>query len=449
MSVRDIPSAAARRRAPRLATVAAAAVLAASASCHRPAPAIERVVLVGIDGLDWKILRPMIEAGRAPHLARFVAGGASGDLSTLLPTYSPNLWASVATGKVPGKHGIDGFAKRSASDAKKLVPFTSNMRRAKALWNVLGDAGKDVAVVGWWTTWPAEQVRGVMVSDRMQYNRFNIWLGLAHHGQDLPGQTWPRDLFEELVDATVVDEKVEAEFFRRFDPENPEPVLRRDLHDPWYELFLVYGRDRAYAEILDRVLDRGPYDFVAYYLNGPDIASHYFWKYRFPGEWPRPLPEEDVRRHGDVIESYYAWVDDSIAPLLEQADERCLVIVISDHGFVSGARGDSRHISGIHYNTAPDGIIAMAGGGVPAGATLDRAGILDIAPTVLHALGLPVGRDMDGRVLPIFAEGTGASGVELTFVDTHETGDGPTDTEPRDTEHDEVILEKLRALGYI
>ena len=51
-----------------------------------------------------------------------------------------------------------------------MLPVTSGMRKVKALWNILSDKQKKVAVVGWWATWPAEDVNGAMVSDHLCYH---------------------------------------------------------------------------------------------------------------------------------------------------------------------------------------------------------------------------------------------------------------------------------------
>ena len=225
--------------------------------------------------------------------------------------------------------------------------------------------------------------------------------------------------------------------------------LNRDLHDPWYELFLVYARDATYFRMLDRLFERETFDFVAHYVNGPDIASHYFWKYLFPEEWPRPIPAEELRRGADVIARYYVYLDESIAPLLAQADERNVVIVVSDHGFVTGDRSDSPNISGTHYRAAPPGVLLMAGGGLPRGGTIGLAEIVDVTPTVLHLLGQAVGKDMDGRVLPVVEEVVRERGREVLFVATHEDGTRPAGNEPLASGQDTAIAERLRALGYI
>jgi predicted AlkP superfamily phosphohydrolase/phosphomutase len=418
-----------------------------SLTCGTPrAPEVERVIVVGVDGLDWKVLRPLLDRDRLPNMAAFMARGVSGELATLLPAYSPDVWATAATGRRPEEHGIQGFAKEASDGSGRLVPFTSNMRRVKALWTIASEAGRRVATVGWWNTWPAEQVNGVMVSDRMMYNRFNLWLGFAHSGTDLPAQTWPEELLDELVAQTEVPDGFDRDVLATFDPGQPHQPIRQQLHDPWYELFLIYARDEAYRRILDRVLEDGPFDLVAYYVNGTDVVSHYFWKYRFPNQWPQSLDEEDVARYGGVIDRYYEYADRSIGSLLQQADDRCVVILMSDHGFVTGTRADSENISGVHYDVGPPGIIAIAGGGLPEGRWVEGASVLDITPTVLHLLGLPVARDMSGSVLAVVSEAAGVR--QVNYVNSYETAP-KQGGEPIMTEHDEAIIARLKALGYL
>jgi predicted AlkP superfamily pyrophosphatase or phosphodiesterase len=417
------------------------------ASCG-PAPdpqGVERVVVVGIDGLDWRVMRGMMAEGKLPAIERFLDGGIAGELGTMAPAYSPVIWATIATGKLPREHGITGFVTRGASGAPQ-VPFTSNLRRAKAIWNIAGEAGRRVAVNGWWTTWPAEPVEGAMVSDRMLYNRFNLWFGNERAGGDLPAQTHPPELFERLLPLTLPAAAIEREFFERFVDGEP-PAMVRELHDPWFELLMVYARDRAYGAMLERLLEEESYDLVLHYLNGPDIASHYFWKYLFPEEWDGPIAPEAVARYGGVIERYYELVDEAIGPLLAEAGAGCVVVLMSDHGFVTGRRDDSPEISGTHYRAAPPGVLAIAGGGLPAGGTIARASVTDIAPTLLHLLGLPVAHDMPGGVLAEVAASIPAPAGDP--VASYESGAAPRPREPLETVYDEAILEKLRALGYI
>ena len=70
-----------------------------------------RVLLVGWDAADWKVISPLVDLGLMPHVGRLVETGVMGNLATLQPAISPMLWTSIATGKRPYKHGIHGFSE--------------------------------------------------------------------------------------------------------------------------------------------------------------------------------------------------------------------------------------------------------------------------------------------------------------------------------------------------
>ena len=65
-----------------------------------------RVLLVGWDAADWKVIQPLLDAGGMPNLARLIAGGVRGNLATIYPVLSPMLWTSIATGKLAGSFPI-------------------------------------------------------------------------------------------------------------------------------------------------------------------------------------------------------------------------------------------------------------------------------------------------------------------------------------------------------
>jgi len=107
-----------------------------------------KLLVIGWDAADWKVARPLMEEGRMPHLARLVAGGASGNLATIYPPLSPMLWTSIATGKRPPKHGIHGFVE-PLPDGSGVRPITTLGRRTRAVWNILHLNGLRPSVVGW------------------------------------------------------------------------------------------------------------------------------------------------------------------------------------------------------------------------------------------------------------------------------------------------------------
>ncbi len=126
-----------------------------------------KVILIGWDGADWKIIHRLIDEGKMPNMARFVEEGVIGNLATLFPELSPMLWASIATGKRPYKHGILGFTEPDPQTGG-IRPITSISRKTKAIWNILSQEGRKCVVVGWWPSHPAEPINGVMVSNHYQ-----------------------------------------------------------------------------------------------------------------------------------------------------------------------------------------------------------------------------------------------------------------------------------------
>ena len=127
-----------------------------------------RVLLVGWDAADWKIINPLIEQGMMPNTAALIERGVCRNLATLKPAFSPMLWTSIATGKRPFKHGIHGFSEVTP-DGRGVRPITNLNRSTRAIWNILTQQKKRSMVVGWWPSHPTEPIVGVMVSD--QYYR--------------------------------------------------------------------------------------------------------------------------------------------------------------------------------------------------------------------------------------------------------------------------------------
>ncbi len=142
------------------------------------APLASRVLLIGWDAADWKVISPLMDAGQMPALSRFVEGGVMGNISTLRPALSPILWNSIATGKRPDKHGILGFIEPSP-DGNGVRPVSSTSRKTKALWNIVSQTGRKAHAVGWFASHPAEPIDGVCVSNQFtelaDLNRTDDW----------------------------------------------------------------------------------------------------------------------------------------------------------------------------------------------------------------------------------------------------------------------------------
>ena len=129
--------------------------------------------MIGVDGLEWDVLLPLVRDGKAPAMASLMRRGVFGKLETLQPTLSPVIWTTIATGKSPTEHGIGNFVKPVLKDGKPEL-FSNLDRRTKAIWNIASDYDKRVAVVGWWMTYPVEAINGVMVAQTNTAEQLDI-----------------------------------------------------------------------------------------------------------------------------------------------------------------------------------------------------------------------------------------------------------------------------------
>ena len=101
-------------------------------SCGKKQSTTEKkVIVLGLDGLDPKILQALIDTGRAPNFKKLAETGAFTNLGTTMPALSPVAWSSFITGLTPGGHGIADFIVR---DPETYMPFFS-------IWEP-GEAGR-------------------------------------------------------------------------------------------------------------------------------------------------------------------------------------------------------------------------------------------------------------------------------------------------------------------
>jgi predicted AlkP superfamily phosphohydrolase/phosphomutase len=100
-----------------------------------------RTLVIGLDGADWRVLRPQIDAGVMPHLADLLEAGTSGNLRSPIPTNSAVAWPSFLTGRNAGKHGVFDFTLRAPDDATLLVPADSRSIRSETFPAALGRHG--------------------------------------------------------------------------------------------------------------------------------------------------------------------------------------------------------------------------------------------------------------------------------------------------------------------
>lgn len=127
-------------------------------------PNRKKVLLIGWDAADWKIINPLMDAGKMPALESLVNNGVMGNIATLEPPFSPMLWTSIATGKLADKHGVMGFTEPDP-EGIGMKPISNMSRKVKAVWNILTQKNYKTHVLGWWPTHPVEPINGIMISN--------------------------------------------------------------------------------------------------------------------------------------------------------------------------------------------------------------------------------------------------------------------------------------------
>jgi len=406
-----------------------------------------RVLVIGWDAADWKVIEPLMAAGAMPALEKFVRAGSAGNIATLEPCLSPILWTSIATGKAPWRHGVRGFVE-PRPDRRGLRPAGSASRSCKALWNIASQAGKRVHCAGWFASHPAECLRGVCVSDQF-----------APAPAGSAPDNWPpaAGSVQPESQAAILAE------FRWHPAENTAADLQPFLHDaarldqtdPAQQRRLTFlSRTLAQCASVHAaatwLMEHEPWDLMMVYYEAIDQAGHEFMPFH-PPHMPG-VNARDYHHWHPAIEGMYRFHDLMLARLMELAGDDTVVLLVSDHGFVSGAQrpgsvaNDPRTQAQWHR---PLGIVALHGPGIAAGERIYGASLLDIAPTVLHALGLPCGGDMDGKVLAAaFAEP-----VNLQTIPSWETEGPPLASFMPPSVTDEAaetaLLQQFAALGYL
>jgi len=229
-----------------------------------------RVMIIGLDGATWDVLRPWVADGTLPTLGRLMRDGAHGNLITSIPPVSASAWVSFATGKNPGKHGIVDFVFPKEDGYQVLVSNVS-YRASKAIWSIISEAGGKVGIVSVPMTYPPEHVDGFVISSFMAPSQESQY-------------TYPDEIKDELRENV-------GEF----------PLIMFEGHRA--------GRSDLFVE------DMRSFDW---HLMDPSHPRH------------DPAKAAEVK---DTIKGFYQDIDKALGEIIEVAGEDTLVMIMSDHGF--------------------------------------------------------------------------------------------------------------------
>ncbi len=532
-----------------------------------------KVLLICLDGCSYDLVTQWAEEGKLPNLRNLIADGASGYLSTLkvkkgpkerLATSSPVIWATLATGKCPDRHGIWDFGQplpgntyvwmkekaeiilpttkrtaltihmhlkaadrqsrisialminetplqsidvteqpqditvpveigvtspegnflhlrlkdpsRIAGDSRSIgcrlvtvensehdllgridpwrdpSAFSSGWelpsnwatpiiqtahRQVRAIWDILSEHGKSVAILGWWGTWPAYKVNGLMLSSHLgaRGHKLNPTADPYDYLLKTPALTYPPDYVRHITKAHLLPAESDTQMMA-YAIDLKGCRLLQDAQSRESVVTNVIAQDQLYGNLARDILrTHKAYDLMSIYFEGMDVVGHKFGRFSFgrrskEDRWVE-CPD---RRLEKALEKYYRHIDTLIGQLLVKAgDTYDTIMITTDHGFDERGHADN-------------GWVLLRGPGIKK-TVIRQASVLDITPTLLYLFGLPVADDMDGRPLSgAFAKAT-LEAHPIKTIPTYETS--PLNFIPAFSEIDKDLEERLRDLGYI
>lgn len=497
-----------------------------------------KLIILGLDGAAWEVLSPLMEQGKLPNFRRLMDGGVSGRLRTVRPIYSPVIWTSILTGKTKEKHGITGYLDQQQKKGE-IIPNSRLNRKCLALWNVLSSQDYLVGIVGPWVSWPAEPVNGYLLSDRIYF-------------ENLSATTYPPELKNTLRHYVKPQmDQTEDPYMKEMNSmlSKNNGTLRSSLQSNVEQERIYLRQDemkRKAGAVFNGLFDP---DFFFLYMRGPDVTSHFFWKYHEPDA---TVPTEEIQMFKNMVPYIYFYQDRLLGEYLDKIGRDTTIIVVSDHGMTRKSyrpeidfkpinrlwkkigidhllkktarkaqrliltpknksdqkklmtalsklklgtlenplfqislpgendslnlefhnlslmdgnadvySGDRKigqlkeyliikEISGDH---TLHGILLMKGPGIKRSLELRHCSVLDIVPTALYILGLPVADDMDGRILKDAFTAEFQKENPFQYIQSYEGRESIRDLSPirqqSDKEVEKELLERLRSLGYI
>ncbi|RLC70309.1 MAG: hypothetical protein DRI81_19265 [Chloroflexi bacterium] len=266
----------------------------------------EKVVVIGLDGADWRLIEPWIESGDLPTLSRLVSEGATGRLRSTIRPESSVAWSSFSTGVNPGQHGVFGFAERAGTGYAFRLANGSSVR-ARRFWDILGEQGLKVGLLNIPFTYPPAPVNGFLVT------------GMLTPGPDV-AFTYPRELGQRLLN------RFEDYVFDAGDSTQDKAALIESAR----------AHTQQQRETALFLLQEEAWDFFALVLTGPDRLQHFLWA-DVDDQHPFHDPATSSR-FGSALLEHYRALDDAVAEIMTRLPPDTLVLLMSDHGFNGCAR---------------------------------------------------------------------------------------------------------------
>ena len=379
---------------------------AQTAGALKPKP---RILVIGVNGMEMDVLRPLILEGKMPNLSSVIKRGAYGKLKTVSAPNCPRVYSTLFTSTTPEEHGVSGFMVGG-------VTANTNMLKEEPIWSILSKNHVTVGMANVPATFPVMPVNGYMVSGMLTRGK-NCEDGIlcAPKLSETTGgdSVYPAPLKAELI-KNVGDYYVDCERMPSAAELNGNESA---VIDAWLKKVDVIRGQQTH--VFDYLLDKHPTDFTWLGQSCEDRTGH--WLYPIAPYNAGYNPKINAVRQDAFPDQYIAF-DKVLGSVLKHTDENTYVFIVSDHGIkpLREFEQTEPHMHMDHEKTTP--VIAKHdfadGDEVPGtffamGPTIKHdmrlmgleASVYDIAPTILSLYGIEQPKQMHGHVLAQIFDG--------------------------------------------
>jgi predicted AlkP superfamily phosphohydrolase/phosphomutase len=387
--------------------VTSSLLLAQAPGDAKPKP---RVVVIGVNGMEMDVLRPLILQGKMPNLTSVIKRGAYGKLRTVSAPNCPRVYSTLFTSTTPEEHGVTGFVVGG-------VTANTNMLKEEPIWSILSKNHITVGMANVPATFPVMPVNGYMVSGMLTRGK-NCEDGVlcAPKLSEVEGgdAVYPASLKPELI-KNVGDYYVDCE---RMPSAEELAGHESEVINAWLKKVDLIRSQQT--KLFDYLLENHPTQFTWLGQSCEDRTGH--WLYPIAPYNAGYNPKINAVRE-DAFPNQYIAFDKVLGAVLQHIDDNTYLFVVSDHGIkpLREFEQTDPHMHMDHEKTTPviakhdfadgdevPGTFFAMGPGIKHDLRLMglEASVYDIAPTILSLYGIEQPKQMRGHVLTQIFEGS-------------------------------------------
>jgi predicted AlkP superfamily phosphohydrolase/phosphomutase len=363
------------------------------------------VIVVGVNGMEWDIVRPLLLRGELHNFAEVIQRGVYGKMKTLAAPNCPKVYSSIATSTPPEENGITGFvvAGKTAS---------TDMLKREPLWSILSKRGVTVGMANVPATFPVMPVNGYMISGMLTRGKgCEDGILCSPKLSEVKGgeAVYPPNLVAEL-EMNVGDFWIDCS---RMPAAEELKGKEAEAIDQWLQQVSQVRAQQA--KLFDYLLSHHRTDFTMLVQSCEDRVGHWLYPIQpYNAGYDSTLHSVRV----DAFPDQYRAFDQVLGKILQHVDGNTYLFIISDHGikplreFEEGRRlyhsahdhgGNTPIIAKHDFEDGDDvpGVFIAIGPNIKRDVRLMgfTVSVFDIAPTILSLYGIPRPTQMKGRVL--------------------------------------------------